>query len=65
MLMSNRQAAKFVGLAESSLNRFRVTGDGPPYFKVGRYVRYDEEDLQAWMKSRRFTSTSDQRANAA
>lgn len=62
MLMSNRQAAQFVGLTESTLNRFRVTGGGPPYFKVGRYVRYDEDDLQVWMKSRRFTSTSDERA---
>ena len=43
-LLSVKQAAEVVVLSVSALNRFRVTGEGPPYFKVGRYVRYDRDD---------------------
>ena len=64
-LLSVKQAAEVVVLSVSALNRFRVTGEGPPYFKVGRYVRYDRDDLKVWMRSRRFRSTSEASANAA
>jgi predicted DNA-binding transcriptional regulator AlpA len=61
-LLTVRQAAEEVRLSESALNKYRVTGGGPPYFKVGRYVRYDRADLSAWVRSRRYNSTSQERA---
>lgn len=64
-LLTVAQASEVIGLSVSTLNKFRITGDGPSYYKVGRYCRYDRQEVEAWMRSRRFASTSDQRANAA
>ena len=38
----------------------RMRGDGPPYIRVGRSVRYAEAALIQWMKSRQRSSTSEQ-----
>ncbi len=53
-------AAKYVGLAQSTLNKLRLTRDGPPFVKVGlRAVAYRRSDLDAWLASRVRRSTSD------
>ena len=36
-----------------------MRGDGPPYVKVGRAVRYSQAALLQWMKSRQHLSTSE------
>jgi hypothetical protein len=51
-------AARYVGLARSTLAKMRVRGDGPPYSKAGlRVVVYDIRDLDEWLQSTRRTST--------
>ena len=53
-------AAEYVGLAGSTLEKMRVTGTGPRYIKAGpRAVVYDTDDLDEWLEARRLTSTSD------
>ena len=37
-----------------------MRGDGPPYIKIGRSIRYIETALMQWMKSRQRLSTSEQ-----
>ena len=59
-------AAEYLGLAESSLEKDRVTGAlGIPFIKAGKAVVYDTADLDAWLAARRRTSTSDTGAQAA
>ena len=54
------QAAAYVGLSTSTLEKFRLTGNGPIYQKAGpKIVVYRIEDLDAWLSTRRRTSTSD------
>jgi len=36
-----------------------MRGDGPPYVKIGRSIRYGEAALAQWMKSRLRLSTSE------
>jgi predicted DNA-binding transcriptional regulator AlpA len=55
-------AARYVGLSVSFMNRARLHGDGPVFLKLGRRVVYDRSDLDAWLASRRRTSTSQQAA---
>ncbi|MEX2222777.1 MAG: AlpA family phage regulatory protein [Candidatus Rokuibacteriota bacterium] len=53
-------AARFVGLSESSLEKLRCRGDGPAFIKIGsRAVGYLVADLDAWLVSRRRSSTSE------
>ncbi len=44
--------------SRSFWNKLRVTGGGPPYYKVGRKVVYDLEEAMAWISARRQQSTS-------
>src|SRR5579863_8223282 len=53
-----RAAANYLGLSASTLNKLRCTGAGPVYFKLGRAVRYDPQDLDDWLTARRVSSTS-------
>jgi excisionase family DNA binding protein len=54
-----REAAFHLGLSISTLNKLRCTGYGPVYFKLGRAVRYDPQDLDQWLAAHRIGSTSE------
>lgn len=53
------KAAEYIGVAESTLAKWRIRGDPPAYRKLGRVVVYDQDDLDAWLDTCRRTSTSD------
>jgi predicted DNA-binding transcriptional regulator AlpA len=46
--MNTRDAAVFLGLSASTLNKMRCYGEGPRYYKFGKPVRYMLDDLIAW-----------------
>jgi hypothetical protein len=48
-----------MGVAKSTLEKKRVTGEGPRYLKIGRTVLYDTDDLDDYMFRRRRHSTSE------
>lgn len=51
-------AARYLGLARSTLAKMRVRGDGPPYAKAGaRIVVYDLNDIDEWLRATRRAST--------
>lgn len=53
-------AAEHCGLSVSTLNKLRCKGGGPKFVKItGAAVRYDPNDLDAWIASRRRGSTSE------
>jgi len=47
-------------VSTSWLAKARMRGDGPPYIRIGRSIRYAEAALIQWMKSRQRLSTSEQ-----
>jgi hypothetical protein len=57
-LLTEDQAAKKLNVSPSWLAKARMRGDGPPYVKIGRSVRYG--DVVAWAKARMRFSTSEQ-----
>lgn len=54
-----KDAACYCGLSTSTLNKYRVTGEGPTFRKLGRAVLYDTLDLDLWLESCKRRSTSD------
>jgi hypothetical protein len=48
-----------LGVSASFLNKARVTGNGPPYSKLGFSVRYSVQALLDWAAAQSRTSTSD------
>ena len=60
------EAAAYVGLSASTLEKFRLSGEGPPYHKSGpKIVVYCPEELDRWLHAGRRTSTSDPGAMAS
>jgi len=59
-VLRTAQAAEYVGLSASTLEKFRLNGSGPVYQKAGpKIVVYRPEDLDAWLSSQRRRSTSE------
>jgi predicted DNA-binding transcriptional regulator AlpA len=58
-LLSVYEAARFLGLSVSTLNKRRFTGEGPRFIKLGRRVLYDIADLKEWASERKRQSTSE------
>lgn len=44
-----KEAADYVGLSKSTLDKLRCYGTGPVYFKLGRAVVYRKSDLDDWV----------------
>lgn len=56
--LSRREAAAYLNVvAVSTLAKLAVIGGGPKFYKFGRRVGYQIDDLDSWAKAR--TSTSD------
>lgn len=60
VLLTAKEAARLLKVSLSWLAKARMRGDGPPFIKVGRSIRYSEAALLQWMKSRQRLSTSEQ-----
>jgi len=50
-VMRVSEAADYLGLSVSTLNKWRVTGDGPKFVKLGRAVAYRISDLHEWLET--------------
>jgi predicted DNA-binding transcriptional regulator AlpA len=58
-LLTPKEAVHFLRVSDSWLAKARMHGDGPPFVKLGRAVRYRETDLVRWLRSRARLSTSE------
>ncbi len=47
------KAAKYLGIAESTLAKLRMGRNGPAFHKLGRAVVYDRDDLDTWLAAHR------------
>lgn len=59
-----REAADYVGLSKSTLDKLRCYGTGPVYFKLGRAVVYRTSDLDDWVATQRISPDNDNRIAA-
>jgi excisionase family DNA binding protein len=64
-LLSQKQAARILGLSVRTLERHRVAGTGPRFARLGRLVRYRQSDLAEWVNDSLRASTSNGSAPAA
>jgi excisionase family DNA binding protein len=62
MLLTTREAAQYVRLSRSTLERKRLDGSGPPFVKLGLGKRarvvYRRTELDHWLRTLSFASTS-------
>jgi hypothetical protein len=57
------EAARYARLSGSVFAKMRCYGGGPRFAKIGRIVVYGIADLDAWLASKTFNSTSQYRAS--
>ena len=63
-LLDDRDLEEITGKARSSWQKARLTGDGPPFIRLGRLVRYRRGDVESWLASHAsLRSTSDPAAS--
>ena len=58
-LMTTKNVAKRTGISKSTLEKLRLTGNGPVFLKRGKSVFYTEQDIVNWLQASRRRSTSD------
>lgn len=59
-LLTTVEAADYLTLSKGTLDRYRVTGEGPKFLRLGSAVRYRTADLDEWLDARLVSSTSQQ-----
>ncbi len=58
-LIDDRQLAELTKISASMWRKRRLTGDTPPFLKIGKSVRYRLSVVQAWLLEHERNSTSD------
>lgn len=58
-LISSKLTANRMGIADGTLAKWRVYGQGPAFLKVGRRVAYDPDVVDAWLEEQVRHSTSE------
>lgn len=48
-LHTEKQESERLAISVRTLQFWRVVGGGPPYLKIGRAVRYNPEQVDAWL----------------
>ncbi|MEE3066619.1 MAG: helix-turn-helix domain-containing protein [Actinomycetota bacterium] len=55
-IVSTATAAEILGVAPGTLRYWRYMDIGPRSFRVGRHVKYQREDIDAWVTSQLATT---------
>jgi hypothetical protein len=58
-LLTTDQAAERCNLSPRTLEKYRVEGGGPVFIRLKGSIRYQLEDLDAWVAANRHRTTSD------
>jgi predicted DNA-binding transcriptional regulator AlpA len=59
VLLTPKEAARILKVSLSWLAKARMRGDGPPFIRLGRSIRYAEASLLQWMNAQQCVSTSE------
>ena len=62
--LTEREVSRLTGRALSTLRNDRQTGNGFPYVKWGRFVRYRKQDVIEFMESRKVIPINNGEENA-
>ena len=51
-LLTVQDVAELLNISASAIYHWRMAGDGPPAIKINNAVRFDPQQLAAWIASR-------------
>lgn len=65
-LVTQEELAERLGLSIRTIERWRVTGEGPAFVRIGlRKLAYREEVIEVWIANNTFTSRAHELAGVA
>jgi len=56
--LRSQAAAEYLDVAPLTLEKWRGCGQGPPFTRIGRFIRYDRHDLDTFMTRYRCTGAT-------
>ena len=62
LAMSTKEAARLLSVSHRTMEDWRLSGQGPPFRKWGRLVRYHMNDLKSFADSPSFANTGEAHA---
>lgn len=51
--MTTEELSEFLQVPLTTIYKWRAEGNGPPAFRIGKYLRFDRSEVEAWMETRR------------
>jgi predicted DNA-binding transcriptional regulator AlpA len=54
-------AAAYLTVSVQRLAKMRLTGNSPPFCRLGRSIVYRKADIDSWLEAKKRISTSDTR----
>ena len=60
-ILTPEQLAAELQIKVQTLAKWRLTGEGPCFLRIGRKIRYSRTSVSDWLITRERTSTSDTR----
>jgi predicted DNA-binding transcriptional regulator AlpA len=57
-LMDEKELCSTLGIAAVTATKWRAKGEGPPFVKLGRLVRYRRTEVAEWLADRHHEPTS-------
>lgn len=51
-LWTSGEVAEYLGVPLKTLYQWRAEGRGPTAYRVGRFMRYQREDVDTWLAER-------------
>jgi predicted DNA-binding transcriptional regulator AlpA len=48
-LLTDRDLEQLTGRKRSTWQKMRLSGDGPPFIRLGRLIRYRQSEYDAWL----------------
>lgn len=61
-LIDDKELARITGTSVSMWQKRRVTGNTPPFIKIGKVCRYRLSDVEDWLRTRERKNTSQEAA---
>lgn len=53
VFLTQREVAELLRVPVRTVEDWRLTRSGPPWVKLGRHVRYEQDELLAWVQGKR------------
>lgn len=54
-LLTAQELAAYLDVPVATLYAWRYRGEGPPGFRVGRFLRYRRRDVEEWIEHQLYT----------